>query len=135
MRMTKEAKEYIHNLLEKKLSDAPEIKEMKQRVRQQQAEIEREQQRILDDATEKLQALAQQYGCPKTVENYGRQEVLCAVVSRSYWPNYTSLRKQLKEIEDAKHNHMKDVEQDIIGRIALGGDADELLAMIDEITF
>ena len=30
---------------------------------------------------------------------------------------------------------MKDVEQDIIGRIALGGDADELLAMIDEITF
>ena len=25
--------------------------------------------------------------------------------------------------------------QDIIGRIALGGDADELLAMIDEITF
>lgn len=135
MRLTKEAKEYIHNLLEKKLSDDQSIKDMKLRVKQQQEEIEQEQQRILDEATEKLQALAQRYGCPKTVESYGRQEPICAVVSKSYWPNHTALRKELKEMENTKYNHMKDVEQDIIGRIALGGDADELLAMIDEITF
>lgn len=133
MRLNKEIRAYIENKLTEKSDRDPKLMELKSRYRAAQKEFEAKIDAIVDEANEKLAALAEEYNYERKAWNND----LCPLEVDSttyasgglpehspYWDYKDKLNKAVR----------KKVEEIVIG-IQLGGTKDELMDMLNNATF
>lgn len=133
MRLNKEIRAYIEKQLTEKSYRDPQLMELKARYMTVQKEIEARIDAIVDEANNKLAALAEEYNYSRTKWN----DIPCPLELGSttyasvglpehkpYWDYKNKLNKAVE----------KKIEEIVIG-IQLGGTKDELMDMLNNVTF
>lgn len=133
MRLNKEIREYIENLINDKAMENAKLKELKAAYDAEKEEMEARVTAIVDEANAKLAQLCEETGfkhkswngelCPITVEirNFARNDL------PAYEP-YNDLKRELSRQAQEKT-------KEVFVSIQLGGSKDDLMQTLDDITF
>lgn len=133
MRLNKEIREYIENQIMNKAMDNEKLKELKAAYEAAKTEMEIRVNAIVNEANEKLAQLCEETG----FQHRGWNGDVCPIMveTRNFTRGNIPEFKLYDELRNELARQAQEKTKEVFVSIQLGGNKDDLMQMLDDITF
>lgn len=133
MRLNKEIREYIENQIIDKAMENAELKELKAAYEAEKEEMEARVNAIVDEANAQLAQLCEEVGF-KHVDWHGNLSLI-EVEARNFSSNGLPAHKPYVTLKTELCHKAREKTKEVFVNIQLGGNREDLMQMLDDITF
>lgn len=133
MRLNKEIREYIENLINNRAMENAKLKELKAVYDAEKEEMEARVDAIVDEANAKLARLCEETGFKHRGWNGDLSPI--TVETRNFACNDIPAYKPYNDLKHELSRQAQEKTREVFVSIQLGGSKDDLMQMLDDITF